>query len=57
VTELPFAILAVYSSEALITGKPLLFILEITGGMVFMGAMLYVFHRRLGKRQIQFKDE
>jgi hypothetical protein len=49
--------LAVYSSEALITGKPLLFILEITGGMVFMGAMLYVFHRRLGKRQIQFKDE
>lgn len=48
--EAPFAVLALYSTNALVTRQPILFIFEIAGAIVFIGAMLYLFHYFLGKK-------
>lgn len=50
ISELPFAVLAVYSSNALISREPLTFILEMIGGIIFIGTMLYFFHLLLNKK-------
>ena len=49
-SEAPFAVLALYSTDALVSRQPILFIFEIAGGIVFIGAMLYFFHYLLRKK-------
>lgn len=51
--EFPFAIIATYSSEAFVNGRPLFFTAVIALGMVLMGVTAHLFYRRLRARNKQ----
>ncbi len=49
IADLPFAILAIYSSTALVGPHPIVFALLIGVGLIAMSIFIYLFHRRLKK--------
>lgn len=47
IADLPFAILAIYSSTALVGPHPIYFAFLMAAGLVAMSTFIYFFHRRL----------
>ncbi len=51
IAEFPFAVIAVYASEALIDRKPLIVALTISGGIVFLAIAFYLFKKQVGRTE------
>jgi uncharacterized membrane protein YdjX (TVP38/TMEM64 family) len=49
ISDLPFAVLAIYSSSALLGPHPMLFALFMLGGLIAITLFLYLFHVQLKK--------
>jgi uncharacterized membrane protein YdjX (TVP38/TMEM64 family) len=55
--ELPFALVTVYASSALVSENRLRFLAWVAGGFAFAGGMTYLLYRQLKKRKDGKKEE
>jgi len=54
ISEFPFAILAIFSSQALVGPNPIMFAVLISFGLIAMSIFIYFFHSRLKKLRGDF---